>query len=379
MALYLGKDLVSASSGSGGVTIKNQDKTFTENGSYAADSGYTGLGVVKVDVQPKNQDKNITANGTYRADSGYTGLGEVVVEVPMVSDNSKLVSVIDRTVTEMTEKDLEGVTSIGAYAFHLCLALESVVIPTSVTRIGVYAFEGCNNLSIYYKGTKDEWSTVTVGTHGEPLRIYYYSENEPTESGNFWHYVDGVVTAWSAYVEPNYSEGLVYSLNGGAYTVGGIGSCTDTDVIIPSSFEGIPVTSIGGNAFYNCSTITSVVIPESVTYIGYSSFSNCTNLTSINIPDGVTIIDMSTFNNCVKLTSIKIPNSVTSIDSYAFGNCSGMQFYDFSTHTSIPTLLNTNIFQSIPSTCEIRVPVSLYDEWIAATNWSNYASYIVAV
>ena len=371
MALYLGKDLVSASSGSGGVTIKNQDK-------------------------------NITANGTYRADSGYTGLGEVVVEVPMVSDNSKLVSVIDRTVTEMTEKDLEGVTSIGAYAFHLCLALESVVIPTSVTRIGVYAFEGCNNLSIYYKGTKDEWSTVTVGTHGEPLRIYYYSENEPTESGNFWHYVDGVVTAWSAYVEPNYSEGLAYTLNGDTYTVSGIGSCTDSDIVIPNSVEGIPVTSIGGNAFYNCSTITSVVIPESVTYIGYSSFSNCANLTSINIPDGVTIIDMSTFNNCVKLTSIKIPNSVTSIgrsafavcvkltsikipnsvtsiDSYAFGNCSGMQFYDFSTHTSIPTLLNTNIFQSIPSTCEIRVPVSLYDEWIAATNWSNYASYIVAV
>jgi hypothetical protein len=56
-----------------------------------------------------------------------------------------------------------------------------------------------------------------------------------------------------------------------------------------------------------------------------------------------------------------------------------MKFYDFTSHTSVPTLANSNAFQGIPADCEIRVPAALYDEWIAATNWSTYASRIVAV
>jgi hypothetical protein len=56
-----------------------------------------------------------------------------------------------------------------------------------------------------------------------------------------------------------------------------------------------------------------------------------------------------------------------------------MKFYDFTSHTVVPTLASTGAFQNIPSDCEIRVPAALYDEWIAATNWSTYASKIVAV
>jgi hypothetical protein len=61
-----------------------------------------------------------------------------------------------------------------------------------------------------------------------------------------------------------------------------------------------------------------------------------------------------------------------------FNNCTGMAFYDFTSHTSVPTLSNISAFSGIPSDCEIRVPAVLYDEWIAATNWSAYASKIVA-
>ena len=74
-----------------------------------------------------------------------------------------------------------------------------------------------------------------------------------------------------------------------------------------------------------------------------------------------------------------IPNSVANIGEYAFSSCYGMAFLDFTSHTSVPTLANKNAFDSIPSDCEIRVPAALYDEWIAATNWSTYASQIVAV
>ena len=56
-----------------------------------------------------------------------------------------------------------------------------------------------------------------------------------------------------------------------------------------------------------------------------------------------------------------------------------MKYYDFSTHTSVPTLSNTNAFTDIPADCEIRVPAALYDSWKSATNWSTYASKIVGV
>lgn len=71
--------------GGGGVAIKNQDKTITENGTYKADSGYTGLGTVSVNVpseEPVLQEKTVTENGTVLPDVGYDGMSKVVVDVP---------------------------------------------------------------------------------------------------------------------------------------------------------------------------------------------------------------------------------------------------------------------------------------------------------
>ena len=93
--------------------------------------------------------------------------------------------------------------------------------------------------------------------------------------------------------------------------------CTSlTSVTIPNS-----VTSIGDYAFSNCTSLTSVTIPNSVTNIGNSAFYNCTSLTSVNIPNSVTTIGWEVFQGCTSLTSITIPNSVTSIGNRAFYNC----------------------------------------------------------
>ena len=84
------------------------------------------------------------------------------------------------------------------------------------------------------------------------------------------------------------------------------------------------VTSIGDHAFYGCSSLTSVDIPNAVTSIGSAAFRNCSNLTSVEIGNSVTSIGNSAFQDCSSLTAVDIPNSVTSIGGYAFSGCFGL-------------------------------------------------------
>ena len=147
-----------------------------------------------------------------------------------------------------------------------------------------------------------------------------------------------------------------------------------SSITIPDS-----VTSIGSNAFSNCYSLSSITIPNSVTSIDSYAFAYCRSLSSITIPDSVTSIGNYAFSNCSSLPSITIPNSVTSIGGNAFTNCYGVRYYDFTRHTAVPTLSNTNAFNGISADCEIRVPAALADAWKAATNWSTYADHIVGV
>jgi len=88
------------------------------------------------------------------------------------------------------------------------------------------------------------------------------------------------------------SEGLAFALSsdGKSYSVTGIGTCTDTDLVIPDLYNNLPVTSIERSAFSDCSSLTRVTIPDSVTRIGSFAFFSCDNLTRVDIPDGVASI-----------------------------------------------------------------------------------------
>ena len=160
------------------------------------------------------------------------------------------------------------------------------------------------------------------------------------------------------------SQGLEYELNADqtGYTVVGIGSCNDTDLIIPTTYQSLPVTSIGERAFYGCTSLVGLEIPDSVTSIGYEAFESCRSLTSVYymgeiegwcnitfgdayanplyngaslhinnqlitevvIPESITEIKDHTFYNWTWLTSVEIPDSVTSIGDQAFRDCDSL-------------------------------------------------------
>ena len=132
--------------------------------------------------------------------------------------------------------------------------------------------------------------------------------------------------------------------------------------------------SIGSGVFYNCDTLKTIIIPNSITTIENSAFSYCYNLTSVTIPDSVTEISSSAFIEDISLTSIEIPNSVTSIGEGAFYGCTGLTSVYIKSTT--PPILGGYVFDSNASGRKIYVPRASLDAYKTAEGWSKYADAI---
>jgi hypothetical protein len=183
---------------------------------------------------------------------------------------------------DITTLDLQqGVTAIGDYAFYFCSVLTSVTSPNSVTSIGEDAFSYCSGLT-----------SVTI-------------PNSVTSIGSLAFVSCSALTSIDVDASnPDYS-----SVNGVLFN-----KLQDTLIQYPSGKIGdytIPnsVTSIGNDAFYTCSVLTSVTIPNSVTSIGGGAFCECSGLISVTIPNSVTSIGSLAFGYCSVLTSIDVDAS----------------------------------------------------------------------
>ena len=185
----------------------------------------------------------------------------------------------------------DGVTKIGNNSFYGCDRLYKVQIPTSVTSIGISAFESCGTLEdIIYLGMYEELLAVPKGS-------YWASANSACTV-----YCNDAAIDYSGNVT-KYSYGFDYTSDGAGYaTITGIGTCTDTALVIPKYINGNQVGRIKEYSFKNNTEITSVVVPAGCS-INEGAFNGCTSLTSATLP-AMTYIYGATFYGCESLTEI---------------------------------------------------------------------------
>lgn len=148
--------------------------------------------------------------------------------------------------------------------------------------------------------------------------------------------------------------------------------CGATEIILPNS-----VITLGSNAFYNSPNLKSIVLPDNITALPTQCFYGCSALETVILPENLTTINTANFRACTALKKVVFKSKFKTMTTNVFNGCSLLEVLDFSACTSVPSVSNVNSFTGIPATCKIVVPDALYDAWIAATNWSNYASYII--
>ena len=232
----------------------------------------------------------------------------------------------------------DSLTIIDSYAFNNCAMLTSITIPNGVTRIEWETFYGCSALTdlvlpdtVTYIGRNAFFNCPSLKTVTIPASVttiderafgYHYDDNyNITKTDGFK--INYTKNTWGHYYakQNGFSDEpcLVAELKeDGTLKVTGYAGY-DTEYVIPAEINGKKITEIGMTAFYECTSLTKVTIPDGVTSIGVEAFNRCTSLTDIVLPDSLTNIGDGAFANCTSLKSVTIPAGVTYIGSRAFG------------------------------------------------------------
>ena len=276
--------------------------------------------------------------------------------------NEVLVSLIDRSLTE-------------------------IVIPKSITRIGAGAFYNCRFCKSYDFTAFETYEEIPTLDHynafngiNPQAKIYVRGQlyNAWKRLSNWSQYADYFSAVGD--VPPDSASaglGIEWNVDSTALVVTERLSCKDAVITIPEFFVygGSPYKfeSIGDNAFENDGVVTEVILPEYGVEIGVDAFSNCANLKKIV---NVKKAGYNSFYYCTALESVTFAKEVKDFSLGAFYNCTACALYDFSACTNIPSLPSTTAI-SVDYFTKIVVPDALYDSWITATNWSNYAGKIV--
>ena len=277
----------------------------------------------------------------------------------------------------------DSVTLIYENAFKGCISLEGVELPSYITGLGKNAFNGVMGLK---KNLVLPQSVTTVSNYAlaetniETLVInsaitagpYAFSSNKRLRSvkfnAGFTELKNNVFSSCDLLEELEISGSGEEIQNSFVYK-----DSVLTEVILPDT-----ITKIGEDAFGLCMSLKEIDIPSSVTEIGPYAFYSCHGIRQLSIPEGVTRIESYSYNTMKALTEIEFLGDIEFIDRYAFTSSYGIVSVDLTHCTAVPELAGTNAFVSGSTRLKIKVPAALYDEWIAAVNWSSISQYIVA-
>jgi len=219
-----------------------------------------------------------------------------------------------------------GVTSIGSYAFTNCSGLTSIVIPNNVTSIGSNAFQSCSGLTSVEIGSgvigsnafsscsgltsvEISNSVTSIGSNAfsscyKLVEIYDLRSTQMTAGSYGTNSYAKILSSGANSVIHTDSNGIQYfEYETGKYKVMGY-TGTNTEITIPSTYNGKSVTEIMQYAFKNNKNIVKAVISSGITTLGNYSFSSCSRLISVTIPSSVTSIGSSTFDSSIFLMEI---------------------------------------------------------------------------
>lgn len=126
--------------------------------------------------------------------------------------------------------------------------------------------------------------------------------------------------------ESSATEGLAYEQVEwkDEYAVAGMGECSETDIVVCDQCGDCPVTAVAVEAFRGCTSLRTVLLPDSVTEIGEGAFYGCTSLAAVEMP-AVTDIGARAFYGCTSLSSVTLPDSLYSVGDYAFYGCDSLE------------------------------------------------------
>ncbi len=298
-------------------------KDADEVGGWQAES-FVGAGLQSIDFEDGVESI------AYAAFAGTN-----ITEVVLPSSVRNIYSSAFLDCNELSSVQLnEGLERIDSYAFGGNTKLTEIVIPSTVTDITEMTFSNSTTIeSVIFKGdapegyiTQEEYGTYLIPS--VPKYTIYYSSDSEGFTSPVWNGYKSAEIGTECAMEYHEDLGYVVNSNGEAVIYDYIG--TEPNVVIPSHINDVPVVSIGMNAFFCNSVITSVTIPETVRSIEDRAFYCCENLSNVELNDGLESIGTNAFFTCNKISQITLPGTLTSLGDVAFSNCSMLK------HVNIP-------------------------------------------
>lgn len=349
--------------------IKNQDGYCDVGATYITDDGKTRLYIhldyeqdITLSFSAQTVDSSSVVDwgdGTVETIVGTSGIsinhsyasaGDYVILITVGSGTLTLGGgsssvglfggIVDSNVgtrSSLRKVEIGSGVAFSSYIFMRMYSLETITIPNSITDFQGYSFQYSYNLKALIIPRNVKRIRYSVAYHCYSLNM--------------------ISIPSSVTQVDNYAIANCYGIN---------------RIIFPVS-----VTSSGGSFVSNCYTLKLLVLGKNMNFSGTGICSGDYTLSYVKYTEKASKLPASVFSNCFSISFIEFAQNIANVDASAFSNCYNLKEVSFKGNTSVPTLANVNAFNN--TTCIIKVPASLYDAWISASNWSSLSNQIIAI